>query len=732
MKGVKGVLKKHKIDDSYYVRISPNSLDLDNEAVAEAIKSSGDLSKTWTLSTLRDLDHFLTDLYNNLVRPASSELPIGAITYLQKGRHNKGEETGLDWQPAILTIDYQNFVVSTLSSMFNDRATRQDEEIGYEDMIDAAQRLIENALAFSDLKEQDMPTLPTVAEYMEALNNDDDLTITAKRFDSQQHRLSTQEAVDQAFSESSEPVDEQSPERGDSDETKQGNQPNVTEQTQEEVREQPVPVETTPVNESIDPIELALDNLQTNVPLFELSGNQLAVEAQSDQYVAYRENEAKRNANIFLASNSRELASAARSNVLKLVKDSKHQITDRLQEIMDRDWQTPLKAEFAKQSETTLKEELTEQQKERREQYDRDVDTENSRHEQALVELKSNYGTDLQALRTSITETVRQRFAQQEKEALESYSSAIIAQIRALQDNANQELLTQVEDKVNQFVIQNTKTIQQMRTQLDENMVKRRSTWLAEHNKALVAEAQRTSAQAKAQDVDVLQRQVDQLQATNDDLRQKHQKSIADNITQVSKLETQLDSTQQQLADWQENAKLLATHTSTAAVETAPPASEPRIEQLEAQVNDFKTRLERQQKLNQQRAHNPWKTALLSTVGLLALLGIGGGSFVAGQTIRGKHQETKTKPTTQKPLAEQSSVRLQHSSVSSANQDKDSADSSSAPAATSTSRLDDKYHVGDQIQVSINGMTQTVPITDVKNDGVNVDFNHQTYFVQIP
>lgn len=250
-----------------------------------------------------------------------------------------------------------------------------------------------------------------------------------------------------------------------------------------------------------------------------------------------------------------------------------------------------------------------------------------------------------------------------------------------------------------------------MHQKLEEDISNKRAQYQAEHEKAIISATELESAKTHAGSLSELEQQVQILKQTNLNLEQQLKGKDAVNNDEVSQLKQQLQMLQ--------NATKTQTHDET---------NQQLMTLLAAQMKQPQV---------EQKKTSAWQSA---AIGVLAVLAIGGAGF--GGYVMAQHKTDSATAQSSKAVSASShnegnatvtlapkSSEAGSSSKVSASSSQSSSSSSSSSQANSSSTLADRYHVGEDVDATINGQTVTAKVVSVQDKTITVHHDGYDYVV---
>ncbi|MCT4376983.1 hypothetical protein [Leuconostoc suionicum] len=703
-----GKKKQTSIGDPFFARVEQTEIDLNDEVIKDLAEKSG-VSESWPNVSLSGLQQFAAGLVNDVVRAGDHDVRLGNVVYFITNEKGRAEPTGLSWERATLTAGFENIVVSTADHIFNDTEIRQDEDMTYDIIVEALQPLLDAVLADGSLSSDDLPDLPSEEQFRQARETGEVLTVEPNKFQRTTIEVKpplVQDVDNETSDQSQEKVVKTVPDIPKI--VDQPKQPSTAETVKPIVRAV-VPTQDNSegvVTES-DPTQKLIDRVNLTPNAFELSDVKADLPAEHPDYVVSRLNADKAKANDFLNDTSNIYTQKIRKAMSDLLKQQQAKTKAAVEQLRDTNVSETVDAQMKEERATEFETRYAQAHQAREAGYRTAVEDENARQNNTLKTLKSDFVSDLEALKVSVNQELDNWFIERSKDLQSNLQATVDDQVSEVTSQAQTETLTSLKALRDELLAQNTQSLLDMHQKLEEDISNKRAQYQSEHEKAMISATELESAKTHAGSLSELEQQVQILKQTNLNLEQKLKGKDAVNNDEVSQLRQQLQMLQ--------NAPKTSSHDET---------NQQLMTLLAAQIKQPQV---------EQKKTSAWQSA---AIGVLAVLAIGGAGF-GGYAIA----QHKTDATAQSSkavsaishnegnatvtLAPESSEAGSSSKVSASS----SQSSSSSSQANSSSTLADRYHVGEDVDATINGQTVTAKVVSVQDKTITVHHDGYDYVV---
>ncbi|WP_317758161.1 hypothetical protein [Leuconostoc suionicum] len=453
-----------------------------------------------------------------------------------------------------------------------------------------------------------------------------------------------------------------------------------------------------------DPTQKLIDRVNLAPNAFEMSDVKADLPAEHPDYVVSRLNADKAKANDFLNDTSNIYTQKIRKAMSDLLKQQQAKTKTAVEQLRDTNVSETVDAQMKEERATEFETRYAQAHQDREAGYRTAVEDENARHDNTLKTLKSDFVSDLEALKVSVNQELDNWFIERSKDLQSNLQATVDDQVSEVTSQAQTETLTSLKALRDELVAQNTQSLLDMHQKLEEDISNKRAQYQSEHEKAMISATELESAKTHAGSLSELEQQVQILKQTNLNLEQQLKGKDAVNNDEVSQLKQQLQMLQ--------NAPKTTSHDET---------NQQLMTLLAAQIKQPQV---------EQKKTSAWQSA---AIGVLAVLAIGGAGF--GGYAMAQH---KTDSATQSSKAVSASshnegnatVTLAPESSEAGSSSKVSASSSqSSSQANSSSTLADRYHVGEDVDATINGQTVTAKVVSVQDKTITVHHDGYDYVV---
>lgn len=703
-----GKKKQTSIGDPFFARVEQSEIDLNDEVIQDLAEKSG-VSESWPNVSLAGLQQFAAGLVNDVVRAGDHDIRLGNVVYFITNEKGRAEPTGLSWERATLTAGFENIVVGTADHIFNDTEIRQDEDMTYDIIVEAIQPLMDAVLADGSLSSDDLPDLPSEEQFRQARETGEVLTIEPNKF--QRTTIEVKPPVVQA-------VENETSEQSQEKVVKtvpaipkivdQPKQPSTAE-TVKPMGRAVVPTQDNSegVMTESDPTQKLIDCVNLAPNAFEISDVKADLPAEHPDYVVSRLNADKAKANDFLNDTSNIYTQKIRKAMSDLLKQQQGKTKASVEQLRDTNVSETVDAQMKEERANEFETRYARAHQAREAGYRTAVEDENARHDNTLKTLKSDFVSDLEALKVSVNQELDNWFLERSKDLHSNLQATVDNQVSEVTSQAQTETLTSLKALRDELLAQNSQSLLDMHQKLEENISNKRAQYQSEHEQAMISATELVSAKTHAGNLSDLEQQVQILKQTNLNLEQQLKGKAAVNNDEVSQLRQQLQMLQ--------NAPKATAHDET---------NQQLMTLLAAQM--------KQPPVAQKKASG-WQSAAIGVLAVLAIGGAGFGGYAMAQhktnsaaqssktVSASSHNESNATVT----LAPDSTSSIATSKVESSS----SQSSSSSSQASSTSTLADRYHVGEDVDATINGQTVTAKVVSVQDKTITVHHDGYDYVV---
>ncbi|MGR8772693.1 hypothetical protein [Leuconostoc citreum] len=707
--------KETVIETNYYARIDENTLDFNEDLVQSLAEKSGDLVTTWPNASLADLQQFLFLLTNDIVRASNRNFKIGNITYFEKDNKGRSEPTGLSWDNAEITPAFENIAVATAEHIFNAASVREDEETDYDTIIDALTPFLEAVIENTELSVNDMPVLPDAQQYRQAQEDGEIITVEAKKFviqrtetrqPSENGKLVDHVAVKE---QANEPVTPSVPVKTKAPAPQSTLPPLFGHGKEANVKTPPTLVK------GLSEAQKLIDQVKLHPKGFDVSKDLQDVAPVNEQYVQAQLNQERRKANTFLDETSTMYTQKVRKALAELLHRLNENKKERLQALQQTDVLSAINDTLATERPVVYEERFNRAQAARKAGFDSEISDENARHEQTLVSLKGAYVRDIESLKVSVNQEIDDWYTERSKELANSLQASLSEDMAKLAQQAEEDAMTQLTALRDDLLTKNMQSLMDMKANLATDLEKQATLYQKQHDEAVLNATKLAAARVQEGSLSELEKQIRVLKTANNELESQLKAKDATSNQALTELQAQLTKAlaekNQSSADDKTNDRLL--DILSHQMQT-PPVTE--VKKLPV-----------------------WKPILVGLLSAAAITtaGIGGYVMAQHQNVPTRSAQTATMPS-EATIAQTSSKH--DASSKNTNQAETKAasvnSSSVAPSPTKDNNqapsnpLLSRFHVGQDIPVTINGAAVTAKIVSIQDKAITVF--HDGYNYNVP
>lgn len=706
-----GKKKQTSIGEPFFARVEQTEIDLNDEVIQELAEKSG-VSESWPNVSLSGLQQFAAGLVNDVVRAGDHDVRLGNVVYFITNEKGRAEPTGLSWERATLTAGFENIVVSTADHIFNDTEIRQDEDMTYDIIVEALQPLMDAVLADGSLSSDDLPALPSEEQFRQARETGEVLTVEPNKF--QRTTIEVKPPVVQAVENETSDRSQEKVVKTVPDIPKIVDQPKQpsTAETVKPIVQAVVPTQDNSVGvmTESDPTQKLIDRVNLAPNAFEMSDVsdvKSDLPAEHPDYVVSRLNADKAKANDFLNDTSNIYTQKIRKAMSDLLKQQQAKTKAAVEQLRDTNVAETVDAQMKEERATEFETRYAQAHQAREAGYRTAVEDENARHDNTLKTLKSDFVSDLEALKVSVNQELDNWFIERSKDLQSNLQVTVDDQVSEVMSQAQTETLTSLKALRDELLAQNTQSLLDMHQKLEEDISNKRAQYQSEHEKAMISATELESAKTHAGSLSELEQQVQILKQTNLNLEQKLKGKDAVNNDEVSQLRQQLQMLQ--------SAPKTSSHDET---------NQQLMTLLAAQIKQPQV---------EQKKTSAWQSAAISVLAVLAIGGAGFGGYAmaqhktdaTAQSSKAVSSSSHNEGNATVALAPESSEAGSSSKVSASS----SQSSSSSSQANTSSTLADRYHVGEDVDATINGQTVTAKVVSVQDKTITVHHDGYDYVV---
>lgn len=716
-----GKKKQTSIGDPFFARVEQTEIDLNDEVIQDLAEKSG-VSESWPNVSLSGLQQFAAGLVNDVVRAGDHDVRLGNVVYFISNEKGRAEPTGLSWERATLTAGFENIVVSTADHIFNDTEIRQDEDMTYDIIVEALQPLMDAVLVDGSLSSDDLPNLPSAEQFRQARETGEVLTVEPNKFQrtTAEVKLPVVESTkaDSTEAESSEHTNDAIWEYPNGvtftagptipkivDQPKRPSSGEIVKPTVQAVV--PTQDNSEGVMTESDPTQKLIDRVNLAPNAFEMSDVKADLPAEHPDYVVSHLNADKAKANDFLNDTSNIYTQKIRKAMSDLLKQQQAKTKAAVEQLRDTNVAETVDAQMKEERATEFETRYAQAHQAREAGYRTAVEDENARHDNTLKTLKSDFVSDLEALKVSVNQELDNWFIERSKDLQSNLQSTVDDQVSEVTSQAQTETLTSLKALRDDLLAQNTQSLLDMHQKLEEDISHKRAQYQSEHEKAMISATELESAKTHAGNLSELEQQVQILKQTNFNLEQQLKGKDIVNSDEVSQLRQQLQMLQ------------------NAPKTTSPDETNQQLMTLLA--------AQMKQPQVEQRKTSAWQSAAIGVLAVLAIGGAGFGGYAmaqhktdsAAQSSKAVSASSHNEDNVTVTIAPESTEASSSSKVSTSS----SQSSSSSSQANSSSTLADRYHVGEDVSATINGQTVSAKVVSVQDNTITVHHDGYDYVV---
>lgn len=726
--------KKSKISADYYARIEENGLDFDDDFIQSIAEQSGNLIQDWPNAKLSDLQSFFLNLTNDVVRASDRNLQIGNIVFYEKDAKGHDVPTGLSWENAVLTPEFENIAVSTTDHVFNATSVRQDEETDYETIVSALQPLFDACLRETSLSENDLPVLPSGEAYRKAQETGDVLPIEAQKFAVSTPASENDDSVSQEKEDSATPFESNDIEQIKSDDQRVVVPDISLAQSYQEA--EPEQVEKQPVSQ-YDNEQKLIDQIDLKATLFPVAETVESVPVESENYIDARVNADKVKANNFLSETSLMYTQKVRKALSDFLKKSQLELAQNVKSLRETDVLSVVDEKLASEREDEFTTRYDSQKKARKAGFDTDIKAENQRHETAIETLKNSYYRDLEELNVSINKELDDWYLKRSQDMQQSMKQSIDENVKEQTQLSQDKLLTELKSLRDELLTQHSQSLIALQEQLSQDIEKKRLEHKREHDEAVIQATKLATAKSQAGHLSELENQLFALKKQNDQLSSDFKETTQEKAQQIDTLKqekksltTQNETLKRQLEEQIEAQKVAKIQQDTLQNATPKQQDNDVNAQLLALLTSQMTSSKAEKTIAPKKG-NGILTSLM--IGAGCALVIGGTAF--GAYSYGQFQNNAKAQVSQGGNAKQASIVLgsnssnQQSASSQESSNKSSSESSATNQQPATNPLEQRYHVGESVKATINGQDVTATVSGIDTNAITITYGNQSYKV---
>lgn len=437
-----GKKKQTSIGDPFFTRVEQTEIDFNDEVIQGLAEKSG-ISESWPNVSLSGLQQFAAGLVNDVVRAGDHDVRLGNVVYFITNEKGRAEPTGLSWERATLTAGFENIVVSTADHIFNDTEIRQDEDMTYEIIVEALQPLMDAVLADGSLSSDDLPDIPSEEQFRQARETGEVLTVEPNKF--QRTTIEVKPLVQAVDNETSDQSEEKVVKTVSAI-------PKIVERPKQPASGdivKPIVQAVVPTQDNSegvmtenDPTQKLVDRVNLAPNAFEMSDVKADLPAEHPDYVVSRLNADKAKANDFLNDTSNIYTQKIRKAMSDLLKQEQAKTKAAVEQLRDTNVSETVDAQMKEERATEFETRYAQAHRAREAGYRTAVEDENARHDNTLKTLKSEFVSDLEALKVSVNQELDNWFIERSKDLQSNLQATVDDQVSEVTSQAQTETLT--------------------------------------------------------------------------------------------------------------------------------------------------------------------------------------------------------------------------------------------------------------------------------------------------
>ncbi|QPI46172.1 hypothetical protein [Weissella paramesenteroides] len=503
----------------YRAQVVKSTLDSDNPLIKQLLADTGQVTQTWPNLKLDELKTLTEKIQQNVATATGEVVPLGDISFLTVDPKNpkKTVETGLTWENAVVRGDMENFVVETVNQVLNDEQVRLADDLTYQELTDALTAFLTASHELGGFTDQELPTLPSEDEYIEAVEHNQMFKLLPKR-------LVVRDAPTTDQSEppvkSSQPQSEASLQAAnDAESTSAANQATTAVADAASVATQPaLPAATT--TDSTLTIAKLIQAFQVKTAFFKTKplDDQQTVVPESDDYFDVMMVRETKEANAFMQQTADKVADAYRKTLTQNIADV-HEDTQAIDDLLTTDWQTPIKQQVTQRHTKDYGDRLDNSLAALDNDYQQAVAEEEQRHEQTLTKLEQQLATDKAKTTAKLTGDRDQIIQHEIAQIITTQKQYIEQEVQQLRYNQAEFKRHKVIDQIVAGQKEANDLMTKAYRQLSSDLEVRRQDFIKEHEHALAIREDSDKAQAEKERLQFANAEVLNLEKRHDQLK---------------------------------------------------------------------------------------------------------------------------------------------------------------------------------------------------------------------
>lgn len=647
--------KKGKLsfEDEFFASFQSNEIDFNSDVFVEAFASTEQLVDTFPLATLSDLKELTESLKQLTIQAHSKPISLGDIGFMQRNADTgKIVETGIIWYDASVGMDFTNFVITTLESIYNNSDIRFDDDIEFVDIQQSAQQLIAAAETFAQFSGGEMPELPPESAYDAALKGNRKIVLRESKIveapvnvtvglPDEASETTTKapgpvngsEAFPVANSAASFPAQQRSSGEESSKKAESNSDTNKVPK-----KDKPVNKRTktdAPHGSRLDVILGQLSDLHIKTPKFKTKQIEAkSVDPASSEYIDSMLNVELLEANEFLEASANAYKTTIGQSIAGQIKNIQVKQSEKIAKLRSIDTTKEISTSVKNALDKKFQHILSESLENAHSEHDRLIEEEEIRHKQRLQEIEANLIMNTDSIRKSNALDKNREMTIEIDKRISEAKKAQDEEIKNLNKEFDNKAHLAVESQLRKLVNEAASQLAQNFAKLEKQLTDKRKQLVEEHTAAL-------KEVTEAKKVELQQKDVEKLEGDVTTLTQTVQRGIANHTEEKTKMTEQLQQTKAELEAAQAQVK-----TSNATTESLQSVNETMTNAVKAlshnegtnqqfNLNDMLDTFTKFQALTQtaqtpiqggtgHKSNNPWKAV---SIGLMSAVLIGGAAF---------------------------------------------------------------------------------------------------------
>ncbi|QBO34974.1 hypothetical protein EQG49_00195 [Periweissella cryptocerci] len=547
------------------------------------------------------------------------------IELYQLDNKNKPESTNLAIQPFVVDLNFVNIAHSYVDDFFNNKENRDNDDLTYGDISSYSNDVIKAVLANTKIPHAMLPQIPSEAEYFTAVQKQTPIKIQSqgvsvkKDIDTMQQSESYRQPEEVHSGIPVVTSNEPSIEVGEDVSNHSGEyQPAQGNSVRADVERVKSPEHTKHV--SSQPV--LLNQYQVQPQLFDIDDTLVQVEPASPDYVAYRVNEAHKNANKYIQKVVDELNHKMDAVQNEQFANIQAAVANTVNEI---------ESDYSYRD-VTHKQVVDGLLALQREELRAEILELDDAHEQAQADAKREYESNLELLaskrkndemnlRTVSAAKYKNLAADKYAEIIEPLDQDHMKKVERLERDERKERTLRVQANLNKEVAKNEHLLAQIFNDMASTIDSDANAWLIEQDNAIQHQAVLENTKQAGSNVEELRQQV----ATRD-------RELAENNRQASILETTITELEKQNTSLQMQVQSFANVAQQVPQPTSQSEKPSKLEQLIekqtelAMLKQITNDESSKHKQPTQQNTQSWKPMAMvgSALGVLMIVGISG------------------------------------------------------------------------------------------------------------